>query len=229
MPAPALDCESLEEEFSFKYLGATLSKDGTCNVYGSPQPQQRWSDWKGYIRATSAFRASSSPINRWSQPPFSIAVWLEQSWLSQEKANRCSRTNAWENTPASSTGNNVYVRSNVKSLVGSQNSLAATIKPQKMSWFGWQLGWLFLRRHREDVAEIVLTIIVLTKKVIWVKWTSQEPYQTTLTKRISWVKSSFRQKLTAQRTLFLYNTAVPSSIHDRVPDASDAKRKAYAR
>lgn len=35
----SMDGESLGEESSFKYLGAMLSKDGTYNVHGSPQPQ----------------------------------------------------------------------------------------------------------------------------------------------------------------------------------------------
>ena len=59
-----------------KYLGATLSKDGTSTAEVRselPQQQQRWPDCREYGRATSASKPNPGSTNYWS---FHTPVWL---------------------------------------------------------------------------------------------------------------------------------------------------------
>lgn len=79
-----MDGEPLEEASCFKYLGALCQKMALAtqkSAYGSPQPQQQRSDWKGYERATLASRPST---NRWSYPSSFTGVTLGKHWLRQE-------------------------------------------------------------------------------------------------------------------------------------------------
>lgn len=70
-------------------LGATLLKDGTCNVKSaqrSPRPQQRCLYWKRYGRTTLASMPNASSKNCWSYPP--IPTWCETLTLLVQTGTR---------------------------------------------------------------------------------------------------------------------------------------------
>ena len=137
-----MDGKKLEEVSSFKYLGATLTKDGTCIteiciwIAKATAAKARLTRvWKSNISFQTKFKLYKSLV-------ISILLYGCETWklLTETKRriqafeNKCLRKllhiSYWEHKT------NEYVQNKAKSLVGQQEPLVSTVKWQKLTWFG---------------------------------------------------------------------------------------------
>lgn len=76
--------EPLKEVSTFKYLGATLSKDGRFNPEIRTWIPAGTADWKGYGKETSTSIPNSRSTNQGSYPSLSTGVRFGYSLARQE-------------------------------------------------------------------------------------------------------------------------------------------------
>lgn len=135
--------QKLEEVDSFKYLGATLSKDGSCTaevrirISTATSAMARLDRiWRSNsISFTNKYRLYKSLV-------VSILLYGCETWTLladtekkiQAFENKCLRKLLRISYLEHKT--NEYVRSTVTSLVGPQEPLLATVKRRKLAWFG---------------------------------------------------------------------------------------------
>ena len=134
--------ESLQEVTSFKYLGATLSKDGTCTaeirirIATATAAMARLSRiWKSNINFHIKFKLYKALV-------VSIFLYGCEAWTLQKETER--RIQAFETKCLRKLlgisyrehKTNEYVLTTVRNLVGPQQPLLATVKRRKLAWFG---------------------------------------------------------------------------------------------
>ena len=134
--------ESLQEVTSFKYLGATLSKDGTCTaeirirIATATAAMARLSRiWKSNINFHVKFKLYKALV-------VSIFLYGCEAWTLQKETER--RIQAFETKCLRKLlgisyrehKTNDYVLTTVRNLVGPQQPLLATVKRRKLAWFG---------------------------------------------------------------------------------------------
>ena len=134
--------EPLEEVSTFKYLGATLSKDGTCaaeiriRIATATAAMVRLGRiWKSKISFHTKYRLYRSLV-------LSILLYGCEAWTLMAETEK--RIQAFEmkclrrllHISYKEHKTNEYVRKTVCSLVGPQEPLLATVKRRKMIWFG---------------------------------------------------------------------------------------------
>ena len=141
-----MDGKNLEEVSSFKYLGATLTKDGTCKteiciwmVIATAAMARLTRVWKSNISFWTKLKLYKSLV-------ISILLYGCETWTLlteterriQVFENKCLRkllcTYYWEHKT------NEYVQKKAKSLVGQQEPLLSTVKWWKLTWFG-HVAW----------------------------------------------------------------------------------------
>ena len=134
--------ETLEEVSSFKYLGATLYKDGTCTgeirirIAQATAAMARLNRiWKSSISFNTKYRLYRSLV-------VSILLYGCEAWTilaeTEKKVqafeNKCLRKllgiHYWEHKT------NEFVRHKVTSILGPQETLLQMIKRRKLAWFG---------------------------------------------------------------------------------------------
>jgi hypothetical protein len=134
--------QKLEEVNSFKYLGATLSKDGSCSaeirsrIATAMAAMARLSRiWRSNISFTTKYRLYQSLV-------VSILLYGCEAWtllaeaekIIQAFETKCLRRLLGISYLEHKT--NEYVRNKIKDLVGPQEPLLATVKRRKLGWFG---------------------------------------------------------------------------------------------
>ena len=134
--------EPLEEVTSFKYLGATLSKDGTCTAevririaIATAAMARLARVWKSNIGFPTKFKLFRSLV-------ISILLYGCETWTLLAETER--RIQAFEmkclrrllRISYLEHKTNDYVRSLVSSYVGPQEPLLTTVKRRKLAWFG---------------------------------------------------------------------------------------------
>ena len=134
--------KKLEEVSSFKYLGATLTKDGTCKteiliwIATATAVMARLTRvWKSNICFQTKFKLYKSLV-------ISILLYGCETWTILAEAerriqafkNKCLRKLLyifyWEHKT------NEYVWNKAESLLRWQEPLLSTVKRQKLTWFG---------------------------------------------------------------------------------------------
>ena len=137
-----MDGKKLEEVSSFKYLGTTLTKDGTCKteihiwIATATAAMARLTRvWKSNISFQTKFKLYKSLV-------ISILLYGCETWTLlaeterriQAFENKCLRKllhiSYWEHKT------NEYVWNKAKCLLGQQEPLRSTVKWQKLAWFG---------------------------------------------------------------------------------------------
>ena len=135
--------QKLEEVCSFKYLGATLSRDGSCTAeirirIGTATSAMARLDriWRSNsINFTTKYRLYKSLV-------VSILLYGCETWIllaeSEKKIhafkNKCLRKLLRISYHEHKT--NEHVRNIVTSLMGPQEPNLATVKRRKLAWFG---------------------------------------------------------------------------------------------
>ena len=135
--------QKLEEVNNFKYLGATLSKDGSCTaevrirIATAMAAMSRLSRlWKSSnISFTTKYRLYQALV-------VSILLYGCETWTLLADSER--RIQAFETKCLRKLlgisylehKTNDYVRKKIKDLVGPQEPLLATVKQRKLVWFG---------------------------------------------------------------------------------------------
>jgi hypothetical protein len=134
--------EVLEEVSAFKYLGATLSKGGTCTaeirirIATATSAMARLSRvWRSNISFPTKYRLFRSLV-------LSILLYGCETWTLTDRMEK--RVQAFEMKSMRKLlrisyiehRTNEYVRSKVASLVGPQEPLLATVKRRKLTWYG---------------------------------------------------------------------------------------------
>ena len=144
-----MDGEKLEEVSSLKYLGATLTKDGTCKaeiciqIATATAVMARLTRvWKSNISFWTKFKLYKSLVI--STLLYGCETWTllaETERRIQAFENKCLRKllciSCWEHKT------NEYVQNKAESIVGWQEPLLSTVKWQKLAWFGhvtWHNG-----------------------------------------------------------------------------------------
>jgi hypothetical protein len=134
--------QQLEEVANFKYLGATLSKDGTCTteirirIATATAAMARLTKiWKSNISFSTKYKLFKSLV-------LSILLYGCETWTllaDTEKRIKAFETKCLRKLLRISYlehKTNDYVRSKVRSYVGPQESLLSTVKRRKLAWFG---------------------------------------------------------------------------------------------
>lgn len=134
--------KTLEEVASFKYLGATLTKDGTCTAEvrirlgTATSAMARLSRvWRSNISFKSKFRLYKSLV-------VSVLLYGCETWTllaDMERRLQAFETKCLRRLLGISyldRKTNDFVRSEVQKRVGHQEPLLATIKRRKLAWFG---------------------------------------------------------------------------------------------
>ena len=134
--------EPLEEVTQFKYLGATLSRDGSCTVEVSIRIAQATAAmsrlniiWKSNISFPTKYRLFKSLV-------VSILLYGCESWTLlaetekkigsfETKSMRRMLGISWREHKT-----NEFVLNRVEDLVGPQERLLTTVKRRKLAWFG---------------------------------------------------------------------------------------------
>ena len=135
--------ENLEEVDNFKYLGATITKDGRSTTEVKTRLAMATSSMARLFRIWKSKEISfSSKFKLYKSLVLSIALYGCESWtLSAELEQRiqtfemkCLRRLlgiSWQERKT-----NEFVRATIKKKVGKQEELLSTIKRRKMAWFG---------------------------------------------------------------------------------------------
>ena len=135
--------ENLEEVDNFKYLGATITKDGRSTTEVKTRLAMATSSMARLFRIWKSKEISfSSKFKLYKSLVLSIALYGCESWtLSAELEKRiqtfemkCLRRLlgiSWQERKT-----NEFVRATIKKKVGKQEELLSTIKRRKMAWFG---------------------------------------------------------------------------------------------
>ena len=137
-----MDGEQLEEVDSFKYLGATLSKDGTSNTEVRIRIAQATSAMARLTRVWKSDISFEAKHRLYKTLVVSILLYGCETWTLLADTER--RIQAFEykclrrllKISYRDHKTNEYVRSTVESYVGPQEPLLATVKRRKLSWFG---------------------------------------------------------------------------------------------
>ena len=127
-----LDEEQLEEVSNFKYLGATLSKDGTCNTEIRTRLAIAMS---AMARLTRLWKSNISFLVK--HKLYGCEAWTflaDTERRIQAFESKCMRRLLGISYKEHKT--NEYVWQTVESLVGPQEHLLATVKRRKLKWFG---------------------------------------------------------------------------------------------
>ena len=134
--------EPLEEVNQFKYLGATLSKDGSSTAEIGIRIAQATSAmarlervWKSKISFPTKYKLFRSLV-------VSILLYGCESWTLMADTEK--KVQAFENKSLRKLlriswrehKTNEYVRKRMEELVGPQETLLATVKRRKLKWFG---------------------------------------------------------------------------------------------
>ena len=137
-----MDGEKLEEVSSFKYLGATLTKDGTCKteihiwIATATAAMARLTRvWKSNISFQTNFKLYKSLV-------ISILLYWCETWTLLTETER--RIQVFENKCLKKLlcicywehNTNEYVWNEAESLMGQQEPLLSTVKWWKLAWFG---------------------------------------------------------------------------------------------
>ena len=139
----SMNCQKLEEMTSFKYLGATLCKDGTCSaeirirIASATAAMARLNKiWRcNTITFTSKFKIYKSLVT-------AIFLYCCETWtlLADSERNypgfrtKCPRKRLCISYLEHKTSD--WVRSKSNFIVGPQETLLTTAKGRKFAWFG---------------------------------------------------------------------------------------------
>ena len=136
-----LDGEQLEEVDEFKYLGATLSKDGTCSkeirtriALATAAMARLTRMWRSDISFQTKYKLYRSLV-------VSILLYGCEAWTlhaDTERRIQAFEYKCWRRLLKISYREhktNDFVKNMVESFVGPQEPLLATVKYRKMKWF----------------------------------------------------------------------------------------------